>query len=231
MAALLATTTAPMAFPPMITPDLAADRLRLAQLLSPAFPIGTFAHSQGLESAIAEGLVPDGASLANWIGLVLSHGSGRMDATFLALARQGKVPLKDLTDLFHAMTATAERAQESRELGAGFTSLLSAIGAIQPPLPYAIAVGHATRDLALPAAEVIGLFLQSLASQLISVAVRFLPMGQSQGQHILAALTPQIARIAGSLATATTSDLYSFTPGAEMASMRHETQDVRIFRT
>lgn len=211
--------------------DPAQDRLRLTQLLSPSFPIGTFAHSQGLETAIAEGLVDNAASLQDWISQVLSHGSGRMDAVFVALTRQNGLALDDLTDLFHALTASAERAQEAFELGQGFTALQCAIGDSQPPLPYALALGLATRRLSLPASEILGLFLQGLASQLISVAVRFMPMGQMQGQQILAALTPQIALIAAGLATATTDDLYTFTPGADMVSMRHETQDVRIFRS
>jgi urease accessory protein len=222
------------AFPPIQmdnTPDLSVDRLRLAQLLSPAFPIGAFAHSQGLETAIDQGHVDSAASLQDWIRMVLTHGSGHMDAVFVSLARQNALPMQDLADLYHAMAATAERAQEADELGQGFQSLLAALGTPQPALPYALALGLATRDLALPPAEILGLMLQTLATQLIFVAIRFKPMGQAQGQQVLAALNPCIAELAAKLATATLADLHSFTPGADMASMRHETQTVRIFRT
>lgn len=244
MAAPLAMTMARLVCPSMADPapqilapltpapqTLAADRLHLAQLLSPAFPIGSFAHSQGLETAIAEGLVPDPAALQDWITTLLAQGSPRLDAVFVSLTRQNSLPLADLTGLFHAMTSSAERAQESAELGRGFGTLLAALGHPQPPLPYPIALGLATRRLVLPMAEVLALFLQTTVTQLLSVAVRFMPMGQARGQILLAALTPLITRTAASLSTAGLDDLHAFTPGADMAAMRHETQDVRIFRT
>ncbi len=211
--------------------DLAADRLTLTQLLSPAFPIGSFAHSQGLETALDERLVPDAGTLQSWIVAVLTHGSGHLDAVFLSLTHRNAVDLADLTDLYHAMASSAERAQEASELGQGFATLLAAMGRPQPPLPYVLGLGLATRPLAPPTAEVLGLYLQTLCAQLIFVAVRFMPMGQAQGQIVLAALTPQITAIAARLASATMADLHSFSPGADMASMRHETQTVRIFRT
>lgn len=216
---------------PDLAPGGAADRLRLTQILSASFPIGAFAHSQGLETAIAEGLVPDAAALGDWIAATLRFGSGHMDAVFVSLTRANALPLPDLVDLYHAMSASAERAQEAEELGAGFGTLMAAMGSPQPPLPYALALGLAVRPLALPGEEILALFLQSLCAQLISVAVRFMPMGQAQGQALLAGLAPLIAARAASLAAATPEDLHSFTPGADMASMRHETQDVRIFRT
>jgi urease accessory protein len=215
----------------MPTRDLSHDRLRLTQLLSPAFPIGAFAHSQGLETAIAEGLVHNAAALHQWIAMVLTHGSGQMDTAFVSLARQSTVPLDQLTDLYHAHCPSRERAQEASELGRGFGALLAAMGELSPPLPYALALGHAVRNLGVPTAEILGLWLQSLAAQLVSVAVRFMPMGQAQAQQTLAALTPLIARIAAALSAATLDDLDSFTPGADLAAMRHETQDIRIFRT
>ncbi len=230
MAAPSATTTAPMASP-MPTRDLSQDRLRLTQLLSPAFPIGTFAHSQGLETAIAEGLVHDADTLQQWIAMVLTHGTGHMDTVFVSLARQASVPLDHLTDLYHAYCPSRERAQEAGELGRGFHSLITAMGEPSPHLPYPLALGHAVRDLGVPTAEILGLWLQSLCAQLVSVAVRFMPMGQARAQRILAALTPMIARIAATLSAATPDDLDSFTPGADMAAMRHETQEIRIFRT
>lgn len=229
MGAPLAMITAPTGS--RFMDDLSADRLNLSQLLSPAFPIGSFAHSQGLESAIDEGLVTGAAALQDWISAVITYGSGHLDAVFLSLTRQNTLPLADLTDLYHALCASAERAQEADELGQGFGALLAAMGRPQPPLPYVLALGLATRSLALPTQDVLALYMQTLCVQLISVAVRFMPMGQAQGQIILAALTPQISALAARLAQATPDDLHSFTPGADMASMRHETQTVRIFRT
>ena len=229
MVAPLVTITGQTGFPCMADP--AADRLLLSQLLSPAFPIGSFAHSQGLETAISDGLVTTPAAIEDWITVILTHGSARVDAAFVSLTRQNTLPLADLTDLFHAMTSSAERAQEASELGQGFGVLLAALGRPQPLLPYPIALGVATRGLSLPPSEILGLFLQTTVTQLISVAVRFMPMGQAQGQITLAALSPTIARVAASLVAVRPDDLHAFTPGADMASMRHETAEIRIFRT
>ena len=96
---------------------------------------------------------------------------------------------------------------------------------------FAHSQGLATPRLCLPMAEVLTLFLQTTVTQLLFVAVRFMPMGQAQGQILLAALTPLRTRTAATLSTATPQDLHAFTAGADMASMRHETQTVRIFGT
>lgn len=208
-----------------------ADRLRLLQWLSPGFPIGAFAYSQGLEAAIAAGDVRDAAGLQDWIAAVLTHGAGRMDAVFLALAR-GEGDAQDLADLARAMAGSAERLTEMTEQGRAFGQTIAAItGVEQPALPYALAVGHATRMLGVDTAEVIMLWLQGLAAQMTSVAVRFLPLGQTEGQQVLARLAPLIAGLAETYATLGPDDLYNTTPGADLAAMRHETMDVRIYRT
>ena len=92
-----------------------ADRLRLLQWLSPAFPIGAFAYSQGLEAAIAIGDVRDAKTLEGWISAVLSHGSGRLDAVFLVLARAEAADFPTLADLCRAMTGSSERLAEMNE--------------------------------------------------------------------------------------------------------------------
>lgn len=226
MAARWGMTTARTAF--RMASDRLAARLRLAQLLSPAFPIGAFAHSQGLEWAIAEGRVRDAATLADWIAAVLRQGSARMDAVFVALARRPGADLEAMAGLFEATLSSAERALETAELGRAFQAMTAPDAA---PLPYPLAVGQATRDLPLADPEVLALFLQGVAAQLVSVAVRFLPLGQSAGQQVLADLAPVIAEVAGAAARAGEEDLWSFTPGADLAAMAHETMETRIFRT
>jgi urease accessory protein len=232
------------------------DRLRLVQWLSPAFPIGAFAYSQGLEAAIAAGAVRDSATLQGWIAAVLTHGSGRLDAGFIALARAPDADLPALADLCRAMAGSAERLTEMMEQGRAFGRTIAAItGAIHeetvnlagqpidskgsenvpardaPSLPYALALGSASRALDVETPEVIMLYLQALAAQLTSVAVRFVPLGQTEGQIVLSRLAPLIARLAASHARMTLDDLSSTTMGADLAAMRHETMDVRIYRT
>jgi len=204
------------------------DRLRLTQILSPAFPIGTFAHSQGLEWAIASGWVKNGPGLQDWIEAVLCHGSGHSDAVFLSLARRAEADIAALADLYAAYLPSAGRALEAAELGRGFTNLTDAEAA---PLPYSLALGRETAAMAVDEAEILGLFLQSLAAQLISVAIRFMPLGQTEGQRILAALAPVIAMTAEACAGATEDDLWTFAPGADIAAMAHESMETRIFRT
>lgn len=207
---------------------LTADRLTLVQWLSPAFPVGSYAYSQGLEQAITDGHVTTPATLTDWITAVLTHGSGRMDAILLAHARAGE----DLTDLAYAYATSAERHTEMRDQGAAFGHVVQTLtGHPQPPLPYALAVAHAIRGLDLPTAEVLALFLQALAAQLISAAVRFVPLGAADGQRVLAGLAPLIADLAATYAAAPLTALSSATIGADLAAMRHETLDVRIFRS
>ena len=99
------------------------------------------------------------------------------------------------------------------------------------PLPYVLALGQETATLTLPETDILALFLQSLAAQLISVAVRFMPLGQAEGQRILTALGPVIAKTAQACTGASEGDLWTFTPGADIAAMAHETMETRIFRT
>ena len=226
MAAHWGMTTARTGFR-MVRDEIAA-RLRLVQILSPAFPIGAFAHSQGLETAIADGRVTDAGDLQDWIAAVLTQGSARSDAIFLSMARRPGADLAALADLFEAWLPSAERAIETAELGRAFQSLTQTKA---PALPYPLAVGAATQDMDLPEDEVLALFLQGVAAQLVSVAVRFLPLGQTEGQRVLAALAPVIAATAQTAAGAGEADLWAFTPGADLAAMAHETLETRIFRT
>ncbi len=221
-------TTARMGFRPWSTAMASADRLRLTQILSPAFPIGAFAHSQGLEWAIAMGEVTNGTALHHWIAAVLRHGSGRQDAVFVALARRPGADFEALAAVYAAYLPSAARALEAEELGRGFCAMTDPAAM---HLPYALAVGRETAGLDVAEPEILALFLQSLAAQLVSVAVRFMPMGQGEGQRILAALAPLIAEIASDCSGAGVEDLWAFTPGADLAAMAHETMETRIFRT
>jgi urease accessory protein len=206
-------------------PMLDADHLRLVQILSPGFPIGSFAYSQGLETAISDGLIWDAGSLKSWILAMLEHGSGRTDAILLAHARVGDVDY--LSDLALSLSPSMERSLETIEQGRAFGSLTN----LAKPYPLPIAVGLATRDLQVDTQTVLTLWLQGLAGQLVSVGVRFIPLGQTAGQEVLAALAEPILQIATEAATAPLSAIHSTALGADMATMMHEVQEVRIYRT
>ncbi len=215
---------------PLGTPMISADYLRAVQYLSPAFPIGSFAYSQGLEMAISARSVTDSQSLQDWISAQLRHGSAYMDAIFIAHARSGNCD--DLADLAYGFAASKERDLELREMGRAFGAQISGLTGVEfPNLPLPVAIGLATRGLDLPTADILALFLQGFAAQMVSVGVRFIPLGQSAGQAILAALAPQILAIAAHAAHAELDEMSSATIGADMASMAHETLEVRIYRT
>ncbi|MFV0385711.1 MAG: urease accessory protein UreF [Paracoccus sp. (in: a-proteobacteria)] len=229
MAAPSATITAMRIATTMNTPE--AARLRLAQYLSPAFPVGGFAWSQGLEYAMDRGAVTR-TSLPQWLADWLDHGSGWTDAVLLSLSLRKGADHAALDDLARAACASSQRLAESVEQGAAFSANLAALGGpahVAAALP--VGIGRACVAMPLPAPEIVAAFLQAQAAALISAAVRFLPLGPVQGQAMLAALQPAILRAAARAADATQADLRSATWGADIAAMAHETMQTRIFRS
>ncbi|MGP1356157.1 urease accessory protein UreF [Roseicyclus sp.] len=212
-----------------------ADLLALTQWLSPAFPVSSFAYSHGLEAEIASGRVHDGATAQAWIATVLEAGSGRTDAILLAAAMAPGADLDALSDMARALAGSAERWEETRAQGAAFAATRRAMGAEGEDRPYPVAVGEAARALALPPGTVAALYLQALGGALVSVAVRFVPLGQAEGQRILAALAPLAGRVAAAAAEVpperVIDSLGGAAFGADLAAMEHETQEVRLFRT
>ena len=207
-------------------------RLLAVQLLSPAFPTGAFAYAQGLEWAMDAGVVPDGAALARWLGDILEYGSGWSDAVLIALALRPGTDLAALDDLARAMCLTSERLTETMEQGRAFAATAAALtGTSVDAAALPVAIGRSVAGLDLPAAEVIGLFLHGQALNLIQAAVRFMPLGQAEGQRILASLSPLILRLSAQAAIATEADLGGCAIGADLAQARHETMQTRIFRT
>lgn len=216
----------------MTTPD--AARLRLQQILSPAFPVGGFAWSQGLEWAMDRGLV-DRTTLRIWLEDWLDHGQGWCDAVLLSLALRSGTEDEALDDLARAACLSHQRLTETVEQGTALASTVIALsGGAQPPAPPAalpIALGRACRDMPLPRAEIVAAALQAQAAALISAAVRFLPLGPVEGQRMLASLQPRILDRAARAAVAGRDDLAAATWGADMAAMAHETMTTRIFRS
>lgn len=214
----------------MSDPD--AGLLTLVQWLSPAFPVGSYAWSHGLEAEIASGRLGDAAGLAAWMADLIAHGSGRNDAILLALSLDPGADHPALAALARALAASRERLAETETQGAAFTLATNALtGAVHPPAPLPVAVGRAAAPLALVPERVIALYLQSFASALVLGAVRFVPLGQSEGQGVLAGLLPVIAATARAAAQAGIDDLGSAAFGADMAAMAHEDLEVRIFRS
>lgn len=218
---------------PSATPtDRAAARLLAVQMLSPAFPTGGFAYAQGLEWAMSQGVVADGAALAEWLRDLLALGALWSDAVLLSLALRRDADSAALDDLARALCPSAERLTETLEQGTAFARTAAALcGAPSLPATLPVAVGRALGPLPLPPAEVIALFLHGQTLNLVLAAVRFMPLGQTQGQTVLARLAPDILRAADRAAVATDADLGGCAIGADIAQMRHETMQTRIFRS
>jgi len=208
-----------------------ADLLQLAQWLSPAFPTGAFAHSHGLEQAIAAGEVADADALECWVADTLMYGAARLDAAFLVSAMTGRDPDR-LSALARAMAAGRERLDETMSQGTAFAATVSALtGQDHPPRPLPVAVGVAARALSLPPADVAALYLQSFAATLVSVAVRVVPLGQTAGQQVLAALHPVILAVAAEAAQTPPEEMGTLALRGDIAAMAHETLETRLFRT
>ena len=209
-----------------------AALLALVQWLSPAFPTGGFAYSHGLETAIADRRITSAAGLQVWIAGILRHGAGRQDGLLLALALRPGADLDALEATARALAPSSERLAETVDQGAAFARTVAAVrGRMLPARPLPVAVGEAAAELDLPPAQVVALYLHGFAAALVSVGVRFVPLGQTEGQAVLAALHPLIEATAGWAVQAELQDLGSAALAADLASLAHETMAVRIYRT
>jgi urease accessory protein len=209
-----------------------ASLLAFQQWLSPAFPTGGFAYSQGMEVPMAARELTTAESVARHLADVLRFGSGRTDAILLCHAAQDDSDLEALTALAEALAPTAERLREIREIGVAITTLTNALnGTAHPPRPHAVALGAAARALDLPPPRLAQMFLHAQAASLLSAATRFIPLGQTEAQLALARLAPLILDLGEEAAHASLDSIGSATFRADLASAAHETLDVRIFRT
>lgn len=215
-----------------VDPDQNAGLLSLVQWLSPAFPTGAYASSHGLEFEIAAGRITTAAALSDWLGQVLTYGTGWQDAVLLAQTLQPDPDVASLAEIARALAPSAERLTETLDQGAAFARATSALTGLDlPPRPMPVAVGQAAQILGLPKPQVIALYLHAFTANLVSAAVRFVPLGQTEGQVVLAGLHPLIQTLATQAATALLDDITMSTLRADLAAMHHETMPVRIFRT
>ena len=213
-----------------MTPAVAPLQV-LAAWFSPGYPVGAYSYSHGLEWAVEAGDVTDPAGLAAWVGDVLAFGAGRTDAILLAhaMATDDPAPLAELAE---ALAPSAERRLETMAQGAAFArTTAAAYGIDVPAMAYPVAVGQAARRLGLPADATVTLYLQAFAANLVSAGVRLVPVGQTDGQRILAGLMPLAARTAAEAAAAPLAAVGGLAQRGDLAAMRHETQYSRLYRS
>jgi urease accessory protein len=210
--------------------------LRLLTWLSPAFPTGGFANSHGLEWAVESGDVTDGETLLHWITDVIVLGAGRNDTILLRHAHRAAAcpaTLREVADLAAATASSRERHAEVQDQGGAFLAAASAWSASGPyeRLPYCVAVGALAGAAGIPETDTAAAYLQIFATNLISAAVRLVPLGQTVGLRVLAALEPVILATVEATAPAGLDDVGGCVFRSDLAAMRHETQYTRLFRS
>jgi urease accessory protein len=213
---------------------LEGQLLRLLTWLSPAFPVGAFGYSHGLETAIRQGAVRDADTLSSWIAGLIEHGGGWTDAVLFKAAwdagkAQDAPALSEIVELAQALAPSLERRRET--LGQGEAFLIAARAWGPSPLSgavaYPVAVGAAAADI--PIGIALTAWLHAFAANLVSVAMRAIPLGQTGGVAVIADLEPIILATAARAAGSTLDDLGSAALLSDVAAMRHETLGVRLF--
>ncbi len=222
-----------------------ASLYRLFAWLSPAFPVGAFSYSHGLEAAAEKGHLRDRTSLERWVAAIVRDGAGRVDADILREAHRAATA-GDLAALDAAnrrglaYRGTLELALESTAQG---TAFLAACSAAWPEMfltawaqraeavayPTAIGAATARAGIALPTA--LTAYLQALAANLVSAGLRLGIVGQTDGQRILAALEPVVVAAAAAAIDRDPQDFGAAAFAVDLASMAHETQYTRLFRS
>ena len=210
---------------------------RLMSWLSPSFPVGAFSYSHGIEYAVEAGLVRDEDSLRGWIAAGLAHEFGPVSGAMLRTSHEAKdrVALAEALEEARAFVPTLEFELEHRAQGEAFmTAFRAAWGdkdLQQGWTPYPSAVGIATAASGVPLRPALIAFFHSVVSNLISAGIRTIPLGQTAGQRVLAALQPAVIAAADDTLRRDKRDIGSAAPMFEWTSIQHETQYTRLFRS
>lgn len=218
------------------TMTIEAHLLRLMTWLSPAFPVGSFSYSHGLETVVRDGAVSTADALCAWIAGLIEHGSGWTDAVLFKAAWDAATArdapgLAEIVELAEALAPSLERRRETLGQGEAFLTATRAWGrpVLSGAAAYPVAVGAVTAGASIPLETALTAWLHAFAANLVSVAVRAVPLGQTDGVAVLAELEPVILATAVRAAASTLDDLGSSALLSDIAAMRHETLDVRLF--
>ena len=219
---------------------------RLMTWLSPAYPVGAFSYSCGIEWAVEAGDVHDAGTLRDWLEATLSGGAGWSDAIFFAEAYRAVKCCDDATfvqvaELAAAFAPTRERYLETTSLGRTFVEITqaawpcAALGKLrelwQGPIAYPVAVGITCAGHAISLDYALRALVTAIVANWTSAGVRLIPLGHTQSQHLLNALEPAVEVTAQRALNATLDDLGNACFRADIASARHKSQYTRLFRS
>jgi urease accessory protein len=220
---------------------------RLMTWLSPAYPVGSFSYSGGLESAVADGQVTDRASLFDWIATSLRHGAGWIDAWLFAVAHGAAASgdqalLHETAELGYAMTPSAETRLQTTSQGEAFLIAtrdawpcpeLDLLDGAEDPVAivFPVAVAMACAGHGVPVRAGVAAYLTEFAANLVSAGMRLVPLGQRDGQRAIAALEPVVTETTDQAIASAAEPAGSCATVIDIASMRHETLYTRLFRS
>lgn len=221
----------------------------LMSWMSPSWPVGAYAHSSGLEWVVEAGLVADAVSAEAWLADWLDRGGGWTDAVLFAFAwraagARDRAALTDLCELAMALQTSAERQLETTAQGVAFRRIARAVAdtpilallddVADGALAYPVAVACLTAGHQAPLEAALTAYLHGIAANLASAAQRLIPLGQTDGQRVIAAMRARVTAVV-QRAAALRGDPFEAMGAAcfvaDFASMAHETQYTRLFRT
>ena len=219
---------------------------RLMTWMSPAYPVGAFSYSSGIEWAVEAGDIGSAQTLRAWLATMIRQGSVFCDAALFAHAHRAATAGDDkalaaVAELAAALAGSKERFLETTAQGQAFRDITRAAwptpaldrlaAAWEGSLAYPVVVAAACAGHGIALTPALHAFLHSVVSNLISAGVRLIPLGQTDGQRVVAALEAEIVLAAARAHTIAFDDIGSTAPRADIASMRHETQYTRLFRS
>ncbi len=219
---------------------------RLLAWLSPSYPVGAFSYSSGLEWAVEAGDVTSADELRGWLAVVIREGGGYCDAVLFAHAHRSVAASDDRTlaaisELAAAFSPSRERHLETTAQGRAFIDVtraawpcpaLDRLVSVWPgPYAYPVAVATAAAGHGIAAEPALLAFAHAVSASLISAGVRLVPLGQTDGQRVLVGLEPVIVETIGRALAAPLDAIGSAAFRADLASLHHETQYTRLFRS
>ncbi|MBD1898582.1 urease accessory protein UreF [Trichocoleus sp. DQ-A3] len=225
-------------------PHSPVNLLCLMQLVSPALPVGAYSYSEGLETLVDAGVIENLQHLGHWLKQELGYGAIRLEAAVMLRGYRGAIA-GDLEALSYwnvwlsAAKETQELQAQSWQMGRSLIRLLlelqpqvrSMVDAIGSPCNYAIAFGIAAAHWQIDAASTLLGYLHSWATNLIAAGVKLIPLGQTAGQQLLLELQPILIQAAKEILGLEDDALSSCGWGLALASIAHETQYTRLFRS
>jgi urease accessory protein len=219
---------------------------RLMSWLSPSYPVGAYSYSGGLEWAVQAGDLKDADTLRDWLSVLLAQGVGFCDAVFFvhahsAVGAEDDGALSVVSELACAFAASRERRLETTAQGGAFFDATHAAwpcAALErlrsvptKPVAYPVAVAVAAAGHGITATPALHAYLHAVTANLISAGVRLIPLGQTDGQRVLAALASVVAEVAERALATPLDEVGAAAFRVDIAGMRHETQYTRLFRS